>query len=60
MAAASNLATETELATLNSIDAIRTWSGSSQEVWNAFSAALGTVETAVVLALLPMDVFKRI
>lgn len=59
MAAASNLATEAELAALNTIEAIRAWSGSSQEVWSAFSAALGTVESVIVFGLLPVDVFKR-
>ena len=59
MAASGNLCTDTGLAALDSVDTIRAWRGASQEVWDAFIAALGTVETVIVLSLLPVDVFKR-
>ena len=56
--ALSLLPTAGELATLNSLDAIRQWSGCPQGVWDAASAHLGTVPNVRVLALTPLDVYK--
>ena len=56
--ALSLLPTATELAGLDSIDAIRVWSGLPAETWQAFSTAMGTVTSTRLLAATPADIFR--
>ena len=57
--ALSLLPTTAELATLTTLDAIRSLTGLDADVWHATSAAMGGVPAARVLALTPPDVIKR-
>lgn len=56
--ALSLLPTATELAGLASLDAVRNWSGLNNDTWQAFSTAMGGVNSLRVLAATPADIFR--
>ena len=55
---ASVLPTTAELATLDTLAAIRQWSGLSEPAWQAISACLGTVPSVRVFSVLPRETLK--
>ncbi|CAJ1364653.1 unnamed protein product [Effrenium voratum] len=57
--ALSLLPTQAELANLGTVEAVRNWSGCNPDVWNRASEHLGNVPNLRVLAIAPMDVYKR-
>ncbi|CAJ1365705.1 unnamed protein product [Effrenium voratum] len=57
--ALSLLPTQAELANLGTVEAVRNWSGCNPDVWNRASEYLGNVPNLRVLAMAPMDVYKR-
>ena len=56
--ALSLLPTPTELAGLDSVDAVRNWTGLPNDTWQAFSTAMGGVASLRVLAATPADIFR--
>lgn len=54
MAARSLLPTDTEIATLDTIERVVTWVGLEPAVWQAFDNTLGGQTTLRLLATLPM------
>ena len=60
MAAHQILPTDLELARLDTLDAIRTWAGLHQDIWNAVSAFLGTIPSIRVLSLVPLETLRQV